>query len=205
MKGKQFERDMARELSLYLSNNKTNDGVWLTEGSGGRATNRLKANRTVRIEQHGDLTYTMPELKYWFDIFSVECKSGYAKKRKSKDKSKLTITHWCLTDLIDSSQQMTQFHEFWNQCLTDSFESNREPFLIYRRNRRTPCVAMHKDIFNAFSGRFGLPDFNYISINGGFVAMTVTTCNLRHFFDWTSDISYKTIDRYIKTAIRRRK
>jgi hypothetical protein len=159
----------------------------------------------VRIEQHSDLTFTMDETKYWFDSFSVECKSGYAKKTKSKVKNKVTITHWCLTDLIDSMQQTTQFHEFWNQCLTDSIESKREPFLIYRRNRRTPCVAMHKDIFNAFGGRFGLPDFNYLTINGGFAPLPIVTCNIHHFYDWTMNINYKVIDRYIKTVLKRRK
>ena len=71
---------------------KTEDGVWRTESSGARATQKKKAKQAfIRPDMFGDITYTMPETKYWFDIFSIECKTGYAKKSKSKSGSLNTI------------------------------------------------------------------------------------------------------------------
>jgi hypothetical protein len=186
-KGGDFARDMAKEFSLYLTQMKIDDGVWLTEGSGARATNKRKAKQQTRLDQFGDITYTVPECKYWFDVFSVECKTGYAKKTKGK--KHVTLTHWSLMDMIDSHQKVSQFHEFWEQCLNDAIESKREPMLVFRRNRRTPCITFREDIFVAFTRRFGSPDFNYIILVTLFDPLSIVTMNLRHFFDWTQQIN----------------
>ena len=157
----------------------------------------MPKQKNIRPDMFGDITYAIPECKFWFDIFSIECKTGYAKKTKSKVKKSTTITHWTLLDLIDSQQKTPQFHEFWNQCLTDAFESNREPLLIFRRNRRASCIAMHNDIFAGFIRRFGLPDFNIINVEGTFCYLPVTIMNMRHFFDWTKKINPAIIKKYI--------
>jgi hypothetical protein len=186
-KGGNFTREISKEFSLYLTNMKTEDGVWNTEGSGSRATSRQKAKTKTRPDMFGDLTYTIPECKFWFDIFSIECKTGYAKKTKSKIKKTTTITHWSLMDLIDSLQKNPQFHEFWEQCLNDAVESKREPMLIFRRNRRTPCIAMHEDIFIGFSYKYGEFNFNYIVVQFKFTPWPIVVLNLQQFFDWTTD------------------
>jgi len=204
-KGGTYEGEISKELSLYLTHMKTEDGIWRTEQSGGRATTKAKANMQVRQDQYGDITYTIPETKFWFDIFSIECKTGYAKKTKSKKKKSTTVTMWSLLDLIDSQQIMTQFHEFWNQCLNDAIESKREPMLIFRRNRRSSCIAMHIDIFIGFIKRFGDPTFNFITVNGEFCYLPVTIMNLRQFFDWTEAINPIVVQNYIVRQLMRRK
>lgn len=55
-KGGGFEGNISKEFSLYLTHMKTEDGIWRTEGSGARATNKAKANMKVRQEQYGDIT-----------------------------------------------------------------------------------------------------------------------------------------------------
>lgn len=205
-KGGSFENEMSKEFSLYLTHMRTEDGVRRTEASGAKATSKSKAKqKMIRPDMFGDITYCIPETKYWFDIFSIECKTGYAKKTKSKKKQSTTLTMWSLMDLIDSQQKMAVFHEFWNQCLNDAIESDREPILIFRRNRRTPCIAMHNDIFAGFIGRFGYPTFNYVNINGKFCYLPVTIINLRIFFDWTEQISPSIVQNYIVRQIMRRK
>jgi hypothetical protein len=196
-KGGTFEGDISKELSLYLTLMKTEDGIWRTEGSGARATSKAKANMQVRLDQYGDITYTIPETKFWFDVFSVECKTGYAKKTKNKTKTKTTLTHWSLLDMIDSSQKLCQFHEFWEQCLNDAVESRREPILIFRRNRRSPCIVMRQDVFSGFIKRFGFPGVNIINLNTKFDPLPITLMNMRHFFDWTEQISESIIRNYI--------
>jgi hypothetical protein len=196
-KGGGFEGNISKEFSLYLTHMKTEDGIWRTEGSGARATNKAKANMKVRQEQYGDITYTIPECKFWFDIFSIECKTGYAKKTKDKTKTKTTLTHWSLLDMIDSSQKLSQFHEFWEQCLNDAIESRREPILIFRRNRRSPCITMRNDVFAGFIKRFGMPGVNIINLITEFDPLPITIMNMRQFFDWTEQISESIIKNYI--------
>lgn len=205
-KGGSFENEMSKEFSLYLTHMRTEDGVRRTEASGAKATSKSKAKqKMIRPDMFGDITYCIPETKYWFDIFSIECKTGYAKKTKSKKKQSTTLTMWSLLDLIDSQQKMSVFHEFWNQCLNDAIESDREPLLIFRRNRRTPCIVMHNDIFAGFIGRFGYPTFNYVNISGEFCYLPVTIINLRIFFDWTEQISPSIVQNYIVRQIMKRK
>lgn len=204
-KGGNFEGEISKEFSLYLTQMKTEDGVWKTEGSGGRVTCKAKANMETRIDQYGDITYTMPETKYWFDVFSVECKTGYAKKTKDKTKTKTTLTHWSLLDMIDSSQKICQFHEFWEQSLNDAIESKREPILIFRRNRRSACITMRSDIFKGFSRHFGTPTVNYLNLNTQFDPLPITIMNMRHFFDWTEQINPHIIRNHIVKQILKRK
>ena len=204
-KGGGFEGDMSKELSLYLTHMKTEDGIWRTEGSGARATNKAKANMQVRLDQYGDITYTLPECKFWFDIFSVECKTGYAKKTKNKTKTKITLTHWSLLDMIDSSQRLSQFHEFWEQCLNDAIESKREPILIFRRNRRSPCITMRNDIFAGFIERFGMPGVNTINLVTEFDPLPITIMNMRQFFDWTEQINESILKKHIVKRILKRR
>ena len=205
-KGGSFEGEMSKEFSLYLTHMKTEDGVWRTESSGARATQKQKAKqKLIRPDMFGDITYTVPETKYWFDIFSIECKTGYAKKGKITKKQSTTVTMWSLLDLIDSQQMMTEFHKFWNQCLNDAINSNREPILIFRRNRRSPCIAMHNDIFAGFIGRFGMFPSNYMNVNGDFCYLPVTVLNLRIFFDWTEAISPIVVQNYIIRQLMKRK
>jgi hypothetical protein len=203
-KGGGYEGEISKEFSLYLTHMKTEDGVWRTESSGARATQKQKAKqKLIRPDMFGDITYTIPETKYWFDIFSIECKTGYAKKNKTKKST--TVTMWSIIDLIDSQQKMTEFHKFWNQCLNDAIGSNREPLLIFRRNRRSSCIAMHNDIFAGFMSRFGNPGANIINVNGDFCYLPVTIMNLRIFFDWTEAISHSIVQNFIVRQLMKRK
>jgi hypothetical protein len=203
-KGGGYEGEISKEFSLYLTHMKTEDGVWRTESSGARATQKQKAKqKLIRPDMFGDITYTIPETKYWFDIFSIECKTGYAKKTKNKKGT--TLTMWSVIDLIDSQQKMTAFHEFWNQCLNDAINSNREPMLIFRRNRRSSCIAMHNDIFRSFMNSFGFPTFNFITVNGEFCYLPVTIINLSQFFDWTKEINNMIVRIHIVRQIMKRK
>ena len=204
-KGGDFEGNMSKELSLYLTHMKSEDGIWRTEGSGARATNKAKANMQVRLDQYGDITYTLPECKFWFDIFSVECKTGYATKTKNKTKTQITLTHWSLLDMIDSSQKLSKFHEFWEQCLNDAIESKREPILIFRRNRRSPCITMRNDIFAGFIERFGMPGVNTINLVIEFDPLPITIINMRQFFDWTEQINESILKKHIVKRILKRR
>jgi len=192
-KGGNFERQISEQLSKWFTEDKTEVAFWRTAGSGGRATNRRKGNRENNLEDFGDIKADSPIGKPLIDFFSIELKTGYAKKSKSKAKKHggkevVKVTNWDILDYLDSSQNKTQFSLFWEQASLDATNSNREPLLIFRRNNKQPCITMYSDIFNAIIKKCGHPEFEYIAINfcsEHLCFPPITICNLYKFFEWT--------------------
>jgi hypothetical protein len=142
-KGTSFEREISERISIWLTGR--DDCVWHTDGSGGRATNRKRGKKDARDTLHGDLCSTDPKAELFFKYFNVELKSGYPVGKNSAG-----VVNWSLNDVLDSSQDDPVFFKFWKQALSDALASNREPLLIFRRNRRRPCIAMDEELFNMF-------------------------------------------------------
>jgi hypothetical protein len=185
-KGNNFERDISKLMSLWWTQDKFDDAIWHTSGSGGRATNRKRSNKEAKKEDHGDLKADLPIAQPLFNFFSIELKTGYAKKTKTKGIIKQT--NWSLMDSLDSKQQQTQFFQFWEQSQKDADDSGREPILVFRRNNKQACISMYSDIFNAFIKRCNHPEFEYITINfcsEEFCYPQISICNLYKFFEWT--------------------
>lgn len=145
MKGSGFEREVSVLLSRYLSQGKRDDLVWRTNASGARATQRHKSGKDTKF-QFGDLTFTDEEAKPFFEKVCVECKTGYAKKTKSKEGT-IKQTNWCALDILDSKQKKPTLLMMWNQCCRDAELSHRMPMLIFRRNMKAPCVMIAQDLF----------------------------------------------------------
>lgn len=179
-KGKDFEREIAKDMSLWLTNGEDQDTIWYTKSSGGRATRRIQAHQVSSRFDHGDLGPDGSKAEYFFETFSCELKTGYGKKGKKQ------TTLWAVMDIIDSQQQTPMFYDFWWQAVNDAQESNREPILIFRRNRRTACIAMNHYVFNSFmSCKNTKPEFDIMSIDLSDYEPAIRICNLRNFFDYT--------------------
>ena len=58
-KGSVFEREICKELSLWITSGERDDIFWRTAGSGGRATMRKKSGKTT-ANQEGDVCATDP-------------------------------------------------------------------------------------------------------------------------------------------------
>ena len=192
-KGSSFEGEISKRLSLWFSEGKEESLFWRTSASGARATMRRKANKDVQADDFGDLKAESPLGKPLTDFFSIELKTGYAKKAKSKakkygDKQIIKITNWDILDMIDSNQDKPMFHQFWEQCENDSNKASKEPMLIFRRNNKQPCIALYSDIFNTIIKKCGYPDFEFLTLNFCSDTMcfpSISICNLYKFFDWT--------------------
>ena len=83
-KGNNFERNISRKLSLWLTNNESDNMVWRTDTSGGRSTIKMKQNKMDDVirDNIGDLKKVCERGKYefidmFFDKFLVELKCGY--------------------------------------------------------------------------------------------------------------------------------
>ena len=87
-KGFPFEREMAKRLSLWWTEDERDDVIWRSDASGGRATIRRKAGKSLK-GQHGDLCSTDPCSAPLFAATIIECKRGYGR--------------WSLLDALDRS------------------------------------------------------------------------------------------------------
>lgn len=193
-KGGSFEGQQSKLMSLWLTNDKRDDWIWRTSGSGARATIRFEQGKETDRYMFGDLGPTNPAILYFFKIFSVECKSGY---RSYKSKTKIVkgekvkrkaprIVNWSLLDIIDSNQAKPIFYELWEQAVNDGLKSNREPLLIFRRNHRQACIAMHYYILESFETILGRYPHTNITISPDALPQNkITICYIKDFYKWT--------------------
>jgi hypothetical protein len=182
-KGGNFEREVSKDLSLWWSNGERDDIFWHTGGSGSRFTSRRKQNKDTAY-QGGDITFTDPIGEPLIKMFSIELKTGYGSKRKSKAQRRKVITNWALMDFLDSNQGLPIFGEFWAQSLEDAELSGREPLLIFRRNMMKRCIALWLTTFEIIVGVNPKPsDINLLilSVDWG----DVIVLPLEPFFEWT--------------------
>ena len=139
-KGGNWERKCAKEISLWLSNGEDDSWVWRTASSGARATQRNKKGQTTQGAS-GDLTFTDERAAPFFNMFSVELKSGYNNTNPLME--------------IDSKSKKHDFRSNLDQCIKDAELSNKEPLLIFRRDRMEACVCMLASRYNHMCGYFG--------------------------------------------------
>lgn len=122
-KGSDFERQVCRKLSGWLSNGKSEDLFWRTAMSGGRATLHLK--RGVKSSaQAGDISMVKAEGAWLVERFVIECKTY-------KD---LQIIH----GIFDTKGLLSQF---WATICKEAFVHGKLPILIAHENR-TPTMFM---------------------------------------------------------------
>lgn len=177
-KGKAFEREISKDMSLWLTKGEDENCIWYTKSSGGRATRHRATRGESSKFDHGDLGPDGSKVEWFFNTFSIELKTGYGTKNRK------STTLWAIMDLIDSKQQNPLFHDFWYQAVNDAEMSEREPLLIFRRNRRLPCIAMKYHIFNAFTNHSPI-EFDTIRVQFDSESSPIVTCNIRYFFDHT--------------------
>jgi len=72
-KGGEFERQICKRLSEWVSDGKSDDLFWRSAMSGGRATVRKKKNQETASGQ-GDITAVTPAGNILTDRFVIECK-----------------------------------------------------------------------------------------------------------------------------------
>lgn len=121
-KGSDFERQICKALSLWVSNGKSIDLYWRSAMSGGRAT-----VKRGQVRQAGDITAVAPEGHVLTDVFFIECK---AYKTLTLD----CFIKWKGT-LID----------FWDVAVNEAHKYGKIPMLIVKRNNWPILVCMTED------------------------------------------------------------
>jgi len=144
-KGEGFERDMCRVLSLWWTIGDRDDVFW---------RNRLRKTQKSSDAKHqlGDVVALDPIGAPLTNIFNIELKTGYSKRRKGK---RVKNVPWDLLDLVDSRGDPVLV-DFWKQTVKDATLSYRYPLLIFKRDYHRPVVVMDKQNFLFFEKYQGI-------------------------------------------------
>lgn len=132
-KGSGFERHVCKRLSLWLTNGRSDDCLWRSAMSGGRATIQLSEG-VVNRTQGGDVSAISPEGYELISRCLIECKF-YAN---------LNIVE----GLVKGTGSLAAF---WKRVVADAGIYGKRPVLVARQNR-FPTLAIVPTDFDLFDG-----------------------------------------------------
>ena len=123
-KGGDFEREVSKTLTRWLTGKEKPYMYWRMPGSGGLATIH-EENRGLT----GDIRSLHPDAEFLTDCFSIECKTGYPR-----------------TSFWQHFKNLKNFSikEFWQQCVNDAYKANKRPMLIYRKKGQQIILGICK-------------------------------------------------------------
>jgi len=114
-KGAEFEREICKLLSLWLTQGKSEDTLWRSAMSGGRATIAHRKGKNVRV--CGDICAVAHEAHYFCNKFFVEIKHV----------KKLALDQF----LIKGTGPLANF---WQVAKREALKHKRLPMIIARQN-----------------------------------------------------------------------
>jgi len=124
-KGGDYERNIAKFLSKWLTGKTKPYMFWRQDASGGIATVHIE-----NFHMTGDICSVHPDSRFFTDLFSIECKTGYPK-----------TSFWQHFTSVKFGVE-----EFWSQALVDADKSNKHPMLFYRKKGRKQIVGINRFI-----------------------------------------------------------
>lgn len=122
--GNNFERETAKRLSLWLTDNKDDDVCWRDLGSGSRHTQRKKVGKETK--RQGDFVATDLNYQWFFDAVCVDSKSY-------QEFNPLFIN--------EKNIKSNSIFKQWLKLLDES--ENKIPMMVVKiRDRKTPEFIM---------------------------------------------------------------
>lgn len=150
-KGNAFEREVCRELSLWVTSGKRDDVLWRSAMSGGRATVHAKKGRDLG-HVAGDICSVADEGRALLEVFLLECKFY-------RDLNAARL-------LFDGTGG--RLHDFWLKTVEQARFYNKLPMLIAKQNLFNPLIVVESDVAAAFDLkchlRFAEGDGNVLSL-----------------------------------------
>lgn len=123
-KGQNFERQIAKYLSRWITYGDRDDVFWRSSNSGGRATVRAATGSAGGLVS-GDLCAVRPEGFPLLEVFVIECK--FYKDLK-------------LQDLPFDRKSVIP--KAWNKVCKESVRESRRPMLILKQNNRPILLGL---------------------------------------------------------------
>lgn len=135
-KGGDFEREIAKMLSVWLIGKEKPYQYWRMPGSGALATIHEE-----NIGLSGDIRALTSQASFLTDIFSIECKTGYPK-----------------TSFWQHFKDIKNFNvkSFWRQCVEDANKADKQPMLIYRKKGGKPVIGIPNTVDTFFKNQLNL-------------------------------------------------
>jgi hypothetical protein len=132
-KGSAFEREVCRDLSIWLSHGEREDVFWRSSLSGGRATVALK--RDVKLHaQAGDISAITALGEYFLRHFFIECKSY-------RD---LNV----FSSIVNGAGRLCRF---WQKAVTEAAKYGKHPVLVAHQNRRPTICLINETCMPVFA------------------------------------------------------
>jgi len=158
-KGSAFEREIAKDISLWLTEGERNDCIWRTAGSGAKST--VTGSDTMI----GDLMAIRKEARKFFDEINVELK------------------HYASLNFLELNNKGFKLLDWWCQITKDSERSRTIPLLIFRINHRGTWVAYRYPMLKYFKKGLRLLKNNYIQIHFKDLNKSIYIEKYEDFFD----------------------
>ena len=179
-KGSQFERSLAKKLSLWWTDGERSDIFWLSSGSGARHTTRQKSNEST-ANSAGDLNVLDPIGQPLIDLFVIEAKCGYTKEID-------------VLAIIDSKKKNHVLFEWILKAEQEAAISDRKgAFLIFKRDRHQECIMMERDLFSKIILYCGNCPAEYLQIYTDYIILS-----LDDFLSWVDRDSIEVIAKDFK-------
>lgn len=124
-KGGENERSVCKFLTKWLTGKTKPYMFWRQDASGGLAT-----IHDENTHMTGDIVSIHPDSRFFTDIFSVECKTGYP-----------STSFW-----QHFTSAKFRIEDFWRQTLEDAKKSSKSPMLIYRKKNKSWIIGINRDI-----------------------------------------------------------
>jgi len=154
-KGGKFERDVARELSLWWTKGKSDDCFW---------RNRLRrTGKAYNAQmQEGDIIAVREVGIPLTEFFCIECKSGYSIKKSPTNKTKAKRANvkekvknipWDLLEVVDGNGLVFSslvISKFWTQTIKAANLVKKMPLLIFKRDFHVPVVVVNHFFMDKF-------------------------------------------------------
>ena len=125
-KGAEFERQVCKSLSKWISGVRRDDLLWRSAMSGGRATLGLKEG-VRRLAQSGDISAIGLEAHQLISVYSIECKFV-------KDLNIQGLVYGTKSGLIDH----------WGQACCEASSVGKLPMLVAKQNHKPPIVGLSR-------------------------------------------------------------
>lgn len=124
-KGSRYERDVCKDLSLWVSGGTKEDLFWRSAMSGGRATIARRRTTARVAAQAGDITATAPEGHILTDLYYIEVKR-YADLNFGSFLTKGVGT----------------LAKFWQTAISEASHHGKVPMLIVREDLNVPILIV---------------------------------------------------------------
>lgn len=132
MKGADYERSICKLLSEWLTHGRSDDELWRSSQSGGRATTRAKKGKKTKGHS-GDTVATGKHGRRLLKIVTMEIKRGYNARANIHS----------LLDLRPGADAVQVYEEWFLQAHKAAYRAGTPHWwLIHRRDRREAMLFM---------------------------------------------------------------